>query len=180
MNTLMNNAAIIQNCYVVRDLEEACARMHKFYGIGPFIGGAESELNDHVHRGKSEEPIVIRGVFAQSGDLNIELVQLMSKTPSAFHDMFPSGQEGFHHIAIFCDDYAKERDAFVGEGYEVASEFEAVGHKFCYIDARNPLGHMIELYPDADIVRTMYQLTREAPAKWDGKELILSWDDVGL
>ncbi len=180
MTTLMKNAEIIQNCYVVRDLEAACERMHKFYGIGPFLGGAVSSLNDHVHRGKPEAPIEIRGVFVQSGDLNIELVQPVSTTPSAFHDMYPNGQEGFHHIAIFCNDYAKERDAFVAEGYEVASEFEAVGEKFCYIDARDPLGHMIELYPDADIVRTMYQVTRDAATNWDGKDLIIPWDVAGL
>ncbi|MDX1581773.1 MAG: VOC family protein, partial [Alphaproteobacteria bacterium] len=100
MKPLINNAAIVQNCYVVRDLEQACARLHGMYGIGPFLGGAESALTSHHYRGREEEPIRIRGVFVQSGDLNIELVQLLSQGPSAFHDMFPDGGEGFHHVAL--------------------------------------------------------------------------------
>jgi len=177
---IMNKAEVIQNCYIVRDLEAACARLNKMYGIGPFLGGTESVLEDHTYRGKAEEPIRIRGVFVQSGDLNIELVQLVSDTPSAFHDMFAGGKEGFHHVAVFCDDYDKERDAFVAAGWPVASEFRAVGKMFCYIDARDPLGHMIELYPQHDIVRAMYKLTRESAESWDGKELIIPWpEDLG-
>lgn len=179
MKPLMNNAAVIQNCYIVRDLEQACERLHKLYGIGPFLGGQEGALTEHTHRGRDEEPIRIRGVFVQSGDLNIELVQLVSDTPSAFHDMFPNGQEGFHHVAVFTEDYEKERDAFVAAGYPVASEFIAVGKKFCYIDAREPLGHMIELYPPHKTVRAMYQKTKDAAAEWDGKELIIPWDLTG-
>ena len=178
MTSVMNNAKIIQNCYVVRDLEEACARMNKLYGIGPFLGGGESVLADHIYRGKEEEPIKILGVFGQSGDLNIELVQLLSDTPSAFHDMYPDGGEGFHHIAAFCEDFDKERDAFVAAGYEVASQFEAVGKTFCYIDAVDTLGHMIELYPEHPIVRQMYQQTIDAAANWDGKDLIIPWESL--
>lgn len=175
MNTLLRNAEVIQNCYVVRDLEQACERLHKMYGIGPFLGGAEAALEEHRYRGRAEEPIRIRGVFVQSGDLNIELVQLVSKAPSAFHDMFPNMEEGFHHVAIFCEDYEKQRDAFVAEGWPVASEFSTIGKTFCYIDARDPLGHMIELYPPSDIVRRMYQVTRDAARDWDGGDLIVPW-----
>lgn len=176
MSTLMQKAKIVQNCYIVRDLEAACARLHNIYGIGPFLGGQESQLTDHVYRGTATDPIRIRGVFVQSGDLNVELVQLMSDAPSAFHDLFPNGEEGFHHVAVFCDDYDKERDAFAAAGYPVASEFTAVGQKICYVDARNPLGHMIELYPENPVIRNMYQATIDAANTWDGKHLIIPWD----
>jgi len=167
---------VIQNCYVVRDLEQACRRLHRLYGIGPFLGGGAGELGQHFHRGQPAPPIEIRGVFVQSGDLNIELVQLLSTTPSAFHDMFPGGAEGFHHVAMFCDDYVARREAFVAEGFEVASEFTvSFGAQICYVDARASLGHMIELYPESDIIRGMYQQTRDAARTWDGQELIIPW-----
>ena len=167
---------VIQNCYVVKDLEQACQRLHRLYGIGPFLGGGSGELGQHVYRGQSAPPIEIRGVFVQSGELNIELVQLLSTTPSAFHDMFPAGAEGFHHVAMFCDDYAARRDAFAAQGFAVASEFTvSFGAQICYVDARATLGHMIELYPKSDIIRGMYQQTRDAARDWDGKELIVPW-----
>ena len=167
---------VIQNCYVVKDLEQACQRLHRLYGIGPFLGGGTGELGQHSYRGQPAHPIEIRGVFVQSGDLNIELVQLISTAPSAFHDMFPAGAEGFHHVAMFCEDYAARREAFVGEGLEVASEFTvSFGAQICYVDARATLGHMIELYPESAIIRGMYQQTRDAARTWDGKNLIIPW-----
>jgi hypothetical protein len=173
---LLRRAQIVQNCYVVRDLEAACRRLHELYGIGPFVGGSRGELGDHVHRGRPAPPIVVRGVFVQSGDMNIELLELVSTTPSAFHDMYPNGQQGFHHVALFCADYAAERDAFVAAGCPVASEFTvSFGAQICYVDARETFGHMIELYPENAIIRGMYRQTREAAQGWDGRELIVPW-----
>jgi hypothetical protein len=169
-------AQVVQNCYVVRDLPAACERLHRLYGIGPFLGGNEFELGQHLYRGRPAPPIAARGVFVQSGDLNLELVELISTTPSAFHDLFPNGQEGLHHVAMFCDDYVARRDAFVAQGLPVASEFTvSFGAQICYIDARDPLGHMIELYPESDIIRAMYRQTIDEAARWDRRRLIMPW-----
>lgn len=176
MQALMEQARIVQNCYVVPDLDHACAQMHQLYGIGPFLGGQPAELRDHVYRGRPAQPIRYRSVFVQSGELNVELIQPLSPAPSAFHDMFPDGGPGFHHVAVFCTDYASERDAFVAAGFPVASEFTAgVGAQICYIDARGVLGHMIELYPEHAAIRAKYRQTRDAAAAWDGSQLIIPW-----
>ncbi|MFC4296169.1 VOC family protein [Novosphingobium tardum] len=170
---------IVQNCYVVRDLEAACARLHRQYGIGPFVGGSEGVLGDHFYRGAAAEPIRIRGVFVQSGSLNIELVQVLSTGPSAFRDMYSGDAEGFHHTAVFCDDYAQTRDAWTAEGYALASEFvTSFGARICYLDARATHGHMIELYPEHEVIREMYGKARRAANDWDGQRLIVPWADV--
>ena len=173
----MRSASIVQNAYVVRDLEAACRRFHAHYGIGPFVGGVEFELGAHVYRGHPTPPIVLRGVFVQAGPLNLELIQLVSDTPSAFHDMYPAGSEGFHHVALFCADYERERDSWVAAGHVVASEFRLNwGPKVCYIDARREFGHMIELYPEDAIIRDMYRQARDAAVGWEGGEpLIIPW-----
>lgn len=173
---LTSPIAVIQNCYVVRDLEAACQQFHDLYGIGPFVGGVEGVLDNHVYRGQPAPPIHLKAVFVQSGDLNIELVQLMSPGPSAFHDMFPNGEEGLHHVAIFADDYEAVRDSFVARGMPVASEFTvSFGAQICYIDARATLGHMIEIYPENEIIRNMYDQARQAPIGWDRQQLIVPW-----
>ncbi|CAN5213325.1 hypothetical protein BH10PSE12_BH10PSE12_26640 [soil metagenome] len=167
---------IVQNCYVVRDLEEGCARFHALLGIGPFVGGADIELADHVYRGQPAAPIRLRGVFVQSGDLNIELVQILSTGPSAFRDMFANGEGGLHHVALFSDDYDAQKARWVAAGHAVASEFTtAFGAKICYIDARDTLGHFIELYPEHPIIRAMYAQTVEDARDWDGARLIVPW-----
>ena len=173
----MKPLRIVQNAYVVRDLFAACEKLHRLMGLGPFIGGVESSLERHVYRGAEAEPIRLRGVFVQSGAINIELIEILSDGPSAFADMYPRGSEGFHHGAIFCDDYEAERDAWVAAGYPVASEFTTgFGASICYIDTRPLLGHFLELYPESPIIRAMYRQAADAPADWDGKQLILPWN----
>lgn len=168
--------SVVQNCYVVKDLDEACQRFYRIYGIGPFVGGSEGVLDNHVYRGQPAPPIHLRAVFVQSGDLNIELVQLLSDGPSAFHDMYGDGGEGLHHVALFADDYEAERDRFVSLGMPVASEFTVpFGAQICYIDAREQLGHMIELYPEHEIIRAMYAQARNEAIDWDRRQLIVPW-----
>lgn len=165
--------AVVQNAYVVRDLEAACARMHRRFGWGPFLGGEPFELGGHVHRGRPAPPIRLRGVFVQAGGLNVELIELLSDGPSAFRDVFPHGGAGFHHVAAFTEDYGATRDAWVAERFALASEFETpFGARICYLDARAELGHMIELYPEHPVIRGMYAQTRDAAAGWDGRALI--------
>ncbi|MFN3231662.1 MAG: VOC family protein [Alphaproteobacteria bacterium] len=173
----LRGAPIVQNAYVVNDLESACRRLHAIYGMGPFLGGGDSALGNHVYRGRASDPIEIRGVFVQSGDLNVELVEVRSNGPCAFTDLYKEGREGLHHVAVFCVDYEAARNEMVAAGYPVASEFEVgFGAKICYVDTSAALGHMIELYPEHEFIRAMYAQTREAAANWDGKQLIRPWD----
>ena len=170
----MKAAAIVQNCYVVRDLEEGCARFRRLYGIGPFVGGQIMELTDHVYRGQPAPPIELRAAFAQAGDMNIELVELVSTAPNPFRDMFPEGTEGFHHVAMFCDDFVAACDHFVGIGHPLISEACLLpGIKVGFIDARKAIGHMIELYPENEIIRGVFRRIRDAAGQWDGKDLLI-------
>jgi len=99
---LIHPAAIVQNCYVVANLDHACRQFYAAYGIGSFLGGGEILLDHHVYRGEPAPPVRLRGVFVQTGDLNIELVQVLWDGPSAFKEMFPAGPPvGFHHAAMF-------------------------------------------------------------------------------
>ena len=168
--------AIVQNAYVVSNLERACDRFHRLFGVGPFVGGGEGVLTDHVYRGEPADPIRIRGVFVQSGTLNIELIELVSEAPSAFHDMFGGElREGLHHSAVFAADYEEAKLRFVEQGYPVASEFSFAGRRICYVDTRPVFGHMIEIYPDLPLIRAMYAQARDAAQARPGELAILPW-----
>lgn len=172
----MTPASIVQNAYVVRDLEDACERLHRLMGLGPFVGGTDVVLEHHRYRGTEAAPIRLRGVFVQSGALNLELIQMLSDGPCAFSDMYRFGNEGFHHSATFCEDYEAERDGWVAAGYPVASEFTTnFGASICYIDTRPLFGHFLELYPENPIIRGMYRQAAEPSAGWDRHQLIVPW-----
>ena len=134
------------------------------------------QLNEHRYRGTFRDPVVIDAAFAQSGPLNIEIIQVKSKGENAFSDMFAKGEGGLHHVAYFCDDYGKERDRLEGLGYPVASEF-SIGDDVpvCYVDTRATLSHMVELYPRDRLLIDLYNRVRNARNHWDGKRLFLEW-----
>ncbi len=181
VHPILPPAAIVQNCYVVADLDAACRDFNRLYGIGPFLGGDAFALEQHVYRGTPADPIRARGVFVQSGDLNIELIELLSDAPSAFHDMFPrKGDTGLHHTAMFADDYDATCAALAAGGCPVISEFSvpALGAKICYADTRALNGHMLEIYPENEGIRAMYAMARDAARTWDGKRLIIPWTDL--
>ena len=162
---MLSNIDFIQNAYCVDNLENACDRLNKTLGLGPFLGGGDTHIRGHVYRGKPAEPIHIRSVFAHAGSTLIELIEVLSKSPSAFHDMLPETVEPFavlHHTAYFAKDYQADRDHFEQSGFPIASEFAFDGQRVCYADTRSVLGHMVEIYPEHPIIRSMYAQTKAA------------------
>jgi hypothetical protein len=164
---------LVQMAYLVPDLEAGCAALNRAYGWGPFLGGTEGTLADHTYRGEPAEPIRIRGVFVQTGAINVEVIEVVSEAPSAFHEMLrDDGQPVLHHCATFAADYAATRDHFVAQGYPVVSEFGFAGHRICYVDTRPLLGYMTEIYPELPIIRAMYAETVKAAAAHRGSAAI--------
>jgi hypothetical protein len=164
---------LVQMAFLVPDLEAGCAALNRAYGWGPFLGGTEGVLADHVYRGQSAGPIRIRGVFVQSGEINVEVIEVVSDAPSAFHEMLRAdGQPVLHHCATFAADYAGTRDHLVAQGFPVVSEFGFAGHRICYVDTRPLLGYMTEIYPDLPVIRAMYAETVAATATHPGSPAI--------
>ena len=154
---------LVQMAFLVPNLEAGCAALGRAYGWGPFLGGTEGVLADHTYRGAPADPICIRGVFVQTGDINVEVIEVVSHAPSAFHEMLRAdGQPVLHHCATFAADYTGTRDHLVAQGYPVVSEFGFAGHRICYVDTRPLLGYMTEIYPELPIIRAMYAETVDA------------------
>ncbi|MFD2498635.1 hypothetical protein ACFSTI_06955 [Rhizorhabdus histidinilytica] len=84
---------IVQNAYVVRDLDEAMVRWNRTLGIGPFLVRRHIALRDVLYRGRPAS-LDISAAHAQAGDIQIELVMQHCDQPSAFRDMFDGTGKG--------------------------------------------------------------------------------------
>ena len=89
----------VQLAYHVADLDDAIERWHATTGIGPFFLRRHIPLANVCYRGEPSK-LEIGAAMAQSGDMQIELIQQHCDTPSAFRDMFRRTEEGLHHVAI--------------------------------------------------------------------------------
>ena len=162
---------IIQNAYVVNDVEKAVERVHGLWGLGPFFVRRNFVLENVTYRGQPSV-LEISVAYVQAGDIMVELVSQLSDAPSAFTDAFPRGEEGFHHVAIAMDDHDRQVRHYTDRGFEVVTELSTPeGRGASYIDTRSALGHMVEVYKVNDSLRELYARVRDAAANWDGKEL---------
>jgi hypothetical protein len=164
----------VQLAYVARSLTEKCEQLFEAFDIGPFLVARNVELVQHRLWGKAADNIVLDVALAQSGELNIEVMELKSSGPNAMTVMFQGHNEGIQHIACFCPDLAAERDRLALLGYPPVSEFQfAGGIDICFSDTRRVFGHMVELYQDHPALHELYARVRALRSGWDGRNLFL-------
>jgi len=169
-------AQIVQNAYFVQDLDEAIERWHETFGLGPFIVSRHLKLRRSLYRG-APMPLDISAAFAQSGDVQVELLCQHDSSPSAFHDMFGRGGEGLQHVALFPDDYDQVVNHYRERGFGVATEIEAEsGLGAAIIDTREIMGHMLEVYRDNGSLRAFYSMVADAARDCDGHTLRIEID----
>ena len=76
-------------------------RFAEFYKV------ENNKITDPKYRGMPNE-VDFSTAISMAGEVQIELVEQHCENPSCYRDMFRKGQEGFHHIAVVCDDYWQE------------------------------------------------------------------------
>src|ERR1700756_4999128 len=160
----------MQLCWVVPDIRAAMAAWSRTAGVRPFFYFEDVTFEDGRYRGRPAQMAKHQAAIGQAGDLQIELVCQTTDEPSIWRDVVPRGQGGFHHMALYCDDYEATRAAYTADGAEVAFEGLMLGHRTCWIDTTETLGFMVELVtknPTADYV---FGQIRAAAEGWDGSD----------
>lgn len=171
----MNNNAmlkranrVIQNCWIVRDVEAAATQWTKVFGVGPFYLFRDVTVEDLLYRGK---PAGLRFdvAIAQAGDVQVELIAQTSDDPSAYRDLFPAGQEGFHHVGIFAEDYDAELAEYDRQGFDRVTEGRVGEMRYAYIDTSKAVGCMVELLEENANMRHIFAAIAAAAKDWDGE-----------
>ncbi len=168
----LNLRNIVQIAYYVNDVEAAARKAHTHFGTGPFYIYKNIELVDVTYRGQ-KATLDHTSAYAQAGPIMLEYTQQNNDGPSAFTDMYPDGQEGIHHVAIFVDNMvAAMRHLNAKDCATVTHYFTRAGNvEVAFVDTRSILGHMVELYQPVAVLTGFYDTVARAAQTWDGKEL---------
>ena len=151
---------VIQNAYVVNDMDEAIDRFTQL-GYGPWLVNRNIQLPQVLYRGEEAELDITVG-FTQGGDVQIELIQQNNDGPSCYRDVYAPGEQGFHHTAMFVPDYEGAIKAYEDAGYPCAEYFVlADDGSAAYMDTRKIFGHMVELYRDTQGIHDLYKAVRD-------------------
>jgi hypothetical protein len=170
MQPFMNHK-ILQIAYVVNDVRASAEYWMKTFGVGPFYILDRPEVGNPIYRGKPQKVEFSAGL-AQAGDVHIELIEQHCDSPSCYRDLIPKGKEGFHHFAVIVEDYQKEVDRYVSQGFPVASSGEFGPLNFCYVDTSPVLGGMVEVLEDLPFIHNYFGRIRQAAENWDGSNPI--------
>jgi catechol 2,3-dioxygenase-like lactoylglutathione lyase family enzyme len=156
--------------YVVTDLDKALAGWVEL-GVGPWfvMRGLPQRV---TYRGEPCE-ITLSLALANSGDMQIEVIQQQDETPSIFTEFLTAGREGFHQLAYWTADFEATMRAVGEAGWPVVwSGGEDVGTRFAYVEPPNSPATIIEIMELTDITTGMAKFVRDAAEGWDGSDPI--------
>ena len=160
----------MQICWVVPDLQAAMAEWTRTAGVGPFFYFDSVAWDDAIYRGKPWSNLSISAAIAQSGDVQIELIQQNDEGPSMFREVVPAGQAGLHHMALYSHTYDADIAFYRNAGAEIIFNGLMMGARVCWIDTVKTLGFMVELISANDVAASVFGAMRAAAENWDGKD----------
>lgn len=164
------SSGVIQIAYHVADVDEAARRFARDFGWGPFFVLKHIPLTWCQYRGQQGR-FDHSSAYGQAGNVMVELMQQHGDDPSACRDMYAAHEEGLHHMARFAPDMDAALAGYAAHGFPTAMRaLTTAGVEFAMVDTRQALGHMIELYPPADMLVNFYAMVRDSAAGWDGTD----------
>lgn len=135
-------------------------------GVGPWIFMREVRQQGYVHRGVEVAPVLSLG-FANSGDMQIELITTHDDTPSPFSEFLGARSEGFHHHAWWTDDFDAWTARADGAGWTPLAHGDGGGMaRWVYYDVGGP--GLVEVMELTDATKWMTGHVRDAHVAWDG------------
>ncbi|WP_433566610.1 VOC family protein [Nocardia sp. CA-151230] len=163
---------ITQIGYVVKDIDAAMQHWIDL-GVGPWYYVDDVETDYFRYRGVDSE-LKMSVALANSGDIQLELIQPRNDAPSAYKDFLASGREGAQHIAYWTEDYQGLYGRALAAGFTVLHEGSIGGEhgRFAYFDTEREPGTVIEISDVSGSKGQLFAYIRETAATWDGTDPI--------
>jgi hypothetical protein len=157
--------AVRQIGYVVRDLDAAIESWVAL-GVGPWFT-IRRHRSPNWYRGEPSEP-VISLAFANSDELQIELIQQEDDTPSIYREFLDAGHEGFHQLAWWAVDFDGVMAGASAAGWSVVCSGGGNGTaRFAYLDLGGTTSTVVEVMELNDATRWLARTVRDAARDWN-------------
>lgn len=160
-------APLFQIGHVVADLDAAIARRLRIARVGPWMVFRNVVL-DGAYRGAPTQVTIDVGL-AWRGDVQIELIEVKSATPSPYQRADGTPLTGLHHLAWIVDDL----DSAVAEGEARGlREVFRAGNENARVSYMEDPGEPGVLYEfiDSEGTRAMAGPAIAEAAQWDGRD----------
>jgi len=163
---------VCQNGYIVKDIEKAMDEWIKL-GVGPWFYVENAMLDNFKYKGQPHD-IEMKVALANSGDVQIELIQQTNDVPSMYQDFLNSGREGFQHIAYWTEDYDAMYQHLQDQGFSIVHEGQIGGPqgRMAYFDTEHVIGIALEISELAGSKKQIFDYIKKASIGWNGSKPI--------
>ncbi len=170
--------SIRQNGYVVRDIHATMKRWIEILGIGPWLYMEAIRPKDFLYKGQPSEP-VMSIALANSGDLQVELIQPRNNAPTAYKDFLDAGHEGMHHVSSWPDNYDERMARHQAGGGKVYQCGRIGKTRFAYLQTEFHTGAVFEMSDLDEHSKRVFAALRDKALHWDGKDPVrTSWEQI--
>jgi hypothetical protein len=162
---------VCQNGYVVRDIEKAIRFWTEAMRVGPFFYIPKVKTDWFRYRG-ADSAVELSIALANSGDLQIELIQQRNAAPSMYLDFLHGHGEGLQHMSYWTSDYQSLYDRAIAAGFLVGHEGQIGGPKgrFAYFETSGHPGTVVEISDISGGKGGFFEHVRKAAENWDGHD----------
>jgi hypothetical protein len=161
--------------YVVQDIDTAMRHWVEVEGVGPWFVSDNFELPEFHYNSEPHTDLALSVAFANSGELQIELIQQRSNTPSMFtefrlrHATLPP-QGLMQHWSAWPEDYDAVHARALAAGYAIAQQGRTSRVRFAYFRATAGAPDGIEISDNPEAAHAFRARVREAALSWDGSD----------
>lgn len=164
--------------YVVDDIEAGMKHWAQVMGVGPWFYNPRVPIEDYTYDGTRYEPHN-SVALANSGAMQVELIQIRNDVPSMYRDFREKGLRGLQHVAFWTTDFEADLDRMLGRGFTVQmSGCVGKNGRFVYFAQQEHPGTCIELSEVLGPKGKMFDLIRGASVDWDGTDPVRPFPDL--
>lgn len=168
---------IRQMGYVVRDIEAALRHWVEVLGVGPWFYVERLPVEDFTYRGRPSDPHVSIAL-ANSGRMQVELIQQRNDAPTMYRDFLAAGREGLQHVCTWPENYDEMLSRALADGIAAGQSGNSPRGPFVYLETEAHPGTVVELAAMTPMRRRQFAAIETAAAGWDGTEPIRTrWPD---
>lgn len=164
--------------YVVDDIEAGMKHWSDVMGVGPWFYNPQVPIEDYLYDGKSYQPHN-SVALANSGPMQVELIQTRNDVPSMYRDFKEKGLRGLQHVAFWTTKYDEDLAMMLDRGFTLKmSGCVGVNGRFAYFAEEHHPGTVIELSEVMGPKGKMFDMIRDASEGWDGSDPVRPFPDL--
>ncbi len=168
---------IRQMGYVVRDIEAAMGHWIETLGVGPWYYVEHIAFQDFRYRGEPSD-VDVSIAIANSGAIQVELIQQRNDAPSMYRDFIAAGREGLQHVSSWPEDYDAVLARALADGIEVVQSGATPRGAFVYLATESFPGTVMEMAELTPTRKRQFAAIEQAAVDWDGRDPIRTvWPD---